>query len=176
MTFEDAACAVRFAAAHTAEYGGDPNRLIVVGYSAGAHIGSVIALAADAFDGDCLAPMNDVLPTGFVGIAGPYNTDALGPVMRTFFGTDPDIDPEPWKIGNPLTYLGENPGLVLRLVHGDQDRVVPLVFSQYFSDRLVDTGYDASLDVVAGADHRSVVDPSSLGEAAVDAVFETAGS
>ncbi|GBD85467.1 carboxylesterase NlhH [bacterium BMS3Abin02] len=169
MTFEDAACAVRFAAAHTAEYGGDPDRLIVVGYSAGAQIAAVVALAGDTFDGDCLVEMNDTLPTRLVGLAGPYNTDALGPLLEPFFGTDPAVDPEPWRLGNPLTYLGRNPDLVVRLIHGDQDQIVPLVFSQYFEQQLSDHGYDVTLTVVPGADHGDIADPAAYGGLAVDA-------
>jgi len=168
-TFEDAACAVRFAAEHTVEYGGDPDRLIVVGYSAGAQIAAVVALAGDTFDGDCLVEMNDTLPTRLVGLAGPYDTDALGPLLEPFFGTDPAVDPEPWRLGNPFTYLGRNPDLVVRLIHGDQDQIVPLIFSRYFEQQLSDHGYDVTLTVVPGADHRDVVDPAAYGDLAVDA-------
>jgi acetyl esterase/lipase len=163
-TLEDAACAVRFAAAHSTDYGGDPTRLVVVGYSAGAHIAAVMALAADTFDGDCLVNINDTLPTRLVGIAGPYDTDAVGPLMEPFFGTDRDTDPEPWRLGNPLTYLGRNPNLVVRLIHGDQDLVVPLLFSQFFQQQLSDHGYDVTLTVISGADHTDVADPSVSGE------------
>jgi len=170
MTFEDAACAVRFAAAHSAEYGGDPSRLVVVGYSAGAQIAALVALAADTFDGDCLVEMNDTLPTKLVGLAGPYDTDALGPLMIPFFGTDPDVDPEPWRLGNPLTYLGHNPGLVVRLFHGAEDRVVPLLFSEYFEQQLEDAGYDSHLTILPGVNHLGIAEPTVSGRLLVDAI------
>lgn len=170
-TFEDAACAIRFAAAHSGEYGGDPSRLIVVGHSAGAHIAAVVALAADTFDGDCLVEMNDTLPTRLVGLAGPYNTDVLGSFMEPFFGTDPNVDPEPWRLGNPFTYLGRNPDLVVRLIHGDQDRVAPLAFSREFERELSSNNYDVTLTVVPGAGHSDVWNPNTDGGIAVQAVF-----
>lgn len=167
-TFEDVACAIRFASVRSADFGGDPTRLVVVGYSAGAHLGAVAALAADTFDGDCAVPMSDVLPDRFVGLAGPYNTDAVAPLIRQFFGTDPSIDPEPWRLGNPLTYLGRNPNLVVRLAHGDQDQVVPLLFSESFAEQLQQAGYDVTLTVVPNAGHSDLVaDPS----VAVELVF-----
>ena len=171
MTFEDAACAVRFAAEHTTEYGGDPGRLIVVGHSAGAHIAAVVALAGDTFDGDCLVEMNDTLPMKLVGLAGPYNTDALEPLLEPFFGTDPAVDPEPWRLGNPFTYLDRNPDLVVRLIHGDQDQVVPLIFSRHFARRLSAHDYDVTLTIVPGADHSDIVNPAAYGDLTVDAIM-----
>lgn len=168
-TFEDVACAVRFAHARAADFGADPDRLVVVGYSAGAHLGAVAALAADTFDGDCVVPMDDTLPKRFVGLAGPYNTDALAPLVRQFFGTDPAVDPEPWRLGNPLTYLGRNPDLVVRLAHGDSDQTVPVLFSEYFADQLAQAGYDVELTVVPDAGHSDMVADPSI---AVGLVFD----
>ncbi|MFZ0492210.1 MAG: alpha/beta hydrolase [Acidimicrobiia bacterium] len=170
MTFEDAACAVRFAAAHSAEYGGDPSQLVVVGYSAGAQIAALVALAADTFDGDCLVEMNDTLPTRMVGLAGPYDTDALGPLMIPFFGTDPDVDPEPWRLGNPLTYLGRNLDLVVRLFHGEEDLVVPPLFSHYFEQQLEDAGYDSHLTMLPGVNHLGIADPAISGALVINAI------
>ncbi len=48
------ACAVRFPRATAADYGGDPGRTTLVGNSAGAATGAVVALAGDDFDGDCV--------------------------------------------------------------------------------------------------------------------------
>ncbi len=171
MTFQDAACAVRFAAAHSAEYGGDPSRLVVVGYSAGAQIAALVALAADTFDGDCLVEMNDTLPTRMVGLAGPYDTDALGPLMIPFFGTDPEVDPEPWRLGNPLTYLGHNPDLVVRLIHGEEDLVVPPLFSEYFEQRLEKADYDTHLTILPGVNHLGVAAPTVAGDLVIDSIF-----
>jgi acetyl esterase/lipase len=170
MTFEDAACAVRFAAAQSVEYGGDPSQLVVVGYSAGAQIAALVALAADTFDGDCLVEMNDTLPTTLVGLAGPYDTDALGPLMIPFFGTDPEVDPEPWRLGNPLTYIGDNPDLVVRLFHGQEDLVVPPQFSEYFEQQLEDAGYDSRLTILPGVNHHTIADPAVSGTLLVDAI------
>lgn len=170
MTDEDAACALRFAAEHSAVYGGDPSHLVVVGYSAGAQIAALVSLAADTFDGDCLADMSDTLPTRLVGLAGPYDTDALGVLMIPFFGTDPSVDPEPWQRGNPLSYLGRNPDLVVRLIHGEDDAVVPPLFSEYFAQRLEDTGYDTQLTLLPGVNH-AIAEPAVSGRLVIDAVL-----
>jgi len=49
------ACAVEFARAHAAEYGGDPGTMIVFGHSAGAHLGATVAFARPEPSAGCLA-------------------------------------------------------------------------------------------------------------------------
>jgi len=173
MTFEDAACALRFAAAHGADYGGNPDELVVVGYSAGAQIAALVSLAGDTFHGDCLAAMSDTLPSKLIGLAGPYDTDALGPLLIPFFGTNPEVDPEPWRLGNPLSYVGSNPNLIVTLVAGDEDLLVPLAFSEYFAQRLEAAGYDVTLDLLPGVDHLGSADPSVVGDLVNNAIHST---
>jgi dienelactone hydrolase len=50
-----AACAVGFARAHAAEYGGDPATMIVFGWSAGAMVGAMVAFARPEPSAGCLA-------------------------------------------------------------------------------------------------------------------------
>jgi acetyl esterase/lipase len=49
-----AACAVEFARAHAAEYGGDPATMIVFGHSAGAHPAAMVTFARPAPTAGCL--------------------------------------------------------------------------------------------------------------------------
>jgi pimeloyl-ACP methyl ester carboxylesterase len=49
------ACAVEFARAHAAEYGGDPGTMIVFGHSAGAHLAAMVAFARPEPSAGCLA-------------------------------------------------------------------------------------------------------------------------
>jgi len=175
MTFEDAACAVRFAREHAPRFGGDPETIIVVGYSAGAHIGAVTALAGDSFDGDCAVDSGSALPDAFVGVAGPYDSDLFDPFLVLFFGTDRAEDPGPWEDGNPYTHIGENPDLAVRLIQGELDLLVPAGFAIAFDDALAEAGYDVELTIVENGDHGSVVDPQADGGLVVAAVLEVAG-
>lgn len=175
MTFEDAACAVRFARQHAPQFGGDPETITVVGYSAGAHIGAVTALAGDSFTGDCAVDSGSALPDAFVGVAGPYDSDLLDPLLVVFFGTDRAEDPAPWEDGNPYTHVGANPDLVVRLIQGDLDLLVPAGFALEFNDALRAAGYDVQLTIIEGGDHGSVVDPGADGARTVAAVLEVAG-
>jgi hypothetical protein len=49
------ACAVEFARAHAAEYGGDPGTMIVFGHSAGAHLAATVVFAGTEPSAGCLA-------------------------------------------------------------------------------------------------------------------------
>lgn len=175
MTFEDASCAVRFARQHAPQFGGDPESITVVGYSAGAHIGAVTALAGDSFVGDCTVESGSALPDSFVGVAGPYDSDLLDPFMRIFFGTDRVEDPAPWENGNPHTHIGANPDLIVRLIHGRLDLLAPAGFAVGFHSALQDAGYDVALTIIDDGDHRSVVDPTADANEVVAAVLAVSG-
>lgn len=51
-TIEEVACAVRFSRAMAADYGGDETRITLIGNSAGASTGALVAIAGDDFAGD----------------------------------------------------------------------------------------------------------------------------
>ena len=70
--FNDAACAVRFARAQAAEYGGDPSHIVLIGHSAGGAAGATVTLAGDDFHGDCVVQEGSALPDAFVGLDGAY--------------------------------------------------------------------------------------------------------
>jgi len=55
----DCFCALAFLRVHADEYGIDPDRIAVVGYSAGAHLGGLVGLASDhpELPADCEAPV-----------------------------------------------------------------------------------------------------------------------
>ncbi len=149
---EDMACVVRFARASAADYGGDPTRVTLLGWSAGGASGAVVALAGDDFEGDCLVSGDSGLPDAFVGIAGGYNFAIDG--EAAFLKED---DLETWEAINPYSHIGSNPELRVRLVHGDADGTVSVEESIQFQQALEDAGYDVTLTVLEGAGHRIVV-------------------
>ncbi|MBX3428984.1 MAG: alpha/beta hydrolase [Hyphomonadaceae bacterium] len=87
---EDCAAAVRWAADHAEDYGGDPSRIVLVGHSAGAYNAMMLALDAH-FLRDAGVDAANV--RGAVGLAGPYDflpfdVDAT----RNAFGRAPEPD------------------------------------------------------------------------------------
>ncbi|MEP6899175.1 MAG: alpha/beta hydrolase [Rhodanobacter sp.] len=67
---QDGAHAVAWTHAHAADYGGDPNHLFVMGHSAGAHIGALLATDAHWLATVGMQPRQ---LAGFIGLAGPYD-------------------------------------------------------------------------------------------------------
>jgi acetyl esterase/lipase len=66
---EDLGAAASWLAAHAADYGGDPERLFLVGHSAGAYNAVIFALQPERFGGAAVAGRIE----GLVGLSGPYD-------------------------------------------------------------------------------------------------------
>ena len=112
---DDAARAAQWTAAHAAEFGADPNRLFLMGHSAGAHIAALLALdprylrAAGATPGIA----------GVIGLSGPYDfLPLLEADVQDMFGP-PDLYPE----SQPINYVRSDAPPML-LVHGLKDETV----------------------------------------------------
>lgn len=171
-TYDDVACGVRFARTTAAGYGGDPERVILIGYSAGAHLSAVIALAGDEFAGECVGPEASPLPDGFIGLAGPYDSNEFSPLLIPFFGGSTTATPDSWAAGNPFSYVERRPNLPVHLLHGAVDGTVPASFTTDFAEALESAGHQVQVTVIEGAGHRDMVDPAGEGQRVVDAVFD----
>jgi acetyl esterase/lipase len=171
-TFEDLACAVRFARADSVRFGGEGGRIAVVGHSAGGHLAAVIALAGDGYHGDCMVDDGSALPDAMVGLSGPYDPRRFRVPLSSFFGGPPESAADAWSAGNPFQLLGANPSLVVRLAWGEEDAVVPEFYGTSFQEALAAAGYDATFTVVPGADHGGIRNPRSEGAPVVDLVIE----
>lgn len=155
---DDVACAVDYAASRS---DGD-GTVVLIGHSAGAHIGALVALDPGTYGLDCPYPW--VAPDRFIGLAGPYDIARLGPLMIAFLGGDPTEVPEAWTAGNPLNFVDENPGLDTLLMTGDEDALVDLTFAEDFAESLQGTGKTVQVEVVEGARHDDMHDPSFVGD------------
>jgi acetyl esterase/lipase len=95
--FRQAACAVAFARAHAAEYGGDPSTMILLGHSAGANAAATIAFNDLAPSDGC--PAGDSV--GPIGSIITYEGDWLlhDPMWDQVIPHDPDVlqTVTPWK-------------------------------------------------------------------------------
>jgi len=156
---EDIACAVRFARGTAADYGGDPDWITLVGSSAGADLGAVIALAGDDFEGDCVVTDASALLDAFVGFEGFYNLAKAALVIPDLTILK-DEDPELFETVNPYSHIGRNSDLQVRLVHGDDIDTqwwdIPPEASIEFHQALADAGYDVELILVDGASHATL--------------------
>lgn len=156
---DDVACAVRYAAGHPDSNG----TVAVVGHSAGAHIGALVALTGDEYGAECPHP-GDGLPERFVGLAGPYDVSRLGLAVAPFFGAGPDVIPEAWEAGNPQGLTDENTALDSLIMYGELDGIVADSFAFDFFDALESSGSTSLLELVEGARHQDMDDPAFVGD------------
>lgn len=83
---EDGADAVRWVISSAARLGGDPNRLVIAGHSAGAYNGAMLAYDARWLGAD------QRRVRGFIGLAGPYDfLPFTGAVARAAFEGTKDL-------------------------------------------------------------------------------------
>lgn len=115
---QDAARSVVWARAHAREWGGDPERLFLIGHSAGAHIAVLLALDPEYLS---QAGGSSRWLRGVVGLAGPYDflpfTEAY---LNDLFGPPAEF----WR-SQPINFVrADAPPLLL--MHGLRDtRVSP---------------------------------------------------
>jgi len=171
---ETVACALRFARATAAQYGGNPDRVTLVGFSAGAWIGGYLALVGDGVDQlwqefelqrgsppqqvECLVSGSSARVDAFVGIGGVYG---LSSSLR-------EEDPELWEVCSIDAHLGKSPDLVVRLLHGEWDDTVEAEASVRFDSALTQLGYDSELKQFEGG-HMIPLDLT------VETIMEVAG-
>lgn len=83
---EDGADAIRWVTRSASRLGGDPDRLVIAGHSAGAYNGAMLA-----YDGRWLGP-DQRRVRGFIGLAGPYDfLPFTGAVTRAAFEGAKDL-------------------------------------------------------------------------------------
>ena len=160
---EDVSCAVARAASHPRSNG----EVTIIGHSAGAHIGAIVALAGDSYDDRC-EPPDSGSPARFVGLAGPYDVERVGGIVVAFFGVDQQTDPGLWASGNPMNLVDGDTDVEVLLIHGDADGVVPVDFSESFATSLEEGGLPVDLAILPGVNHSRVTSPQVVGDLIVD--------
>lgn len=140
-------------------FNGDPNRIVIGGQSAGAHLTTLVAL-----DPQYLAALNHSSKEicGLYGIAGPYDIQAEydfvrniqhgdGTQMtRVFGGADNFVS------GSPQNFVRIDTPPIL-LIHGDADETVPLAIGQNFQNALQKAGAPSQLKIYPGAGHAGLL-------------------
>jgi acetyl esterase/lipase len=160
---EDAAAALRWVSDNIARYGGDPERIVLVGHSAGAHIAMLATLdpryaEAAGFDRGAIR--------GVVGLAGPYGFENFDmPLLHNVFGAVADP-----ATTMPMNYARRRAPPIL-LLHGDRDARVPLISSQLMHNAALAAGQSSELRVYAGVDHAEILQALALARRDAAPVF-----
>lgn len=162
---EDAKAAVRYIRVHAAFFGVDPNRIGVMGRSAGGHLAALLGTTGEhrEFDhGDWLAVSSRVQaavdffgPTDLLQIAAaPSALDWASPqsFAAMLLGGPVTDRVDLARRANPITYLSSStcPFLIL---HGDRDDWVPCQQSQLLYEALTRAGIPAVFYELTGSGH-----------------------
>lgn len=144
----DSAQAVRWTHDNVARFGGDPDRIFLMGHSAGAYNAAMLA-----FDPRYLrdAGLDRSVVRGFVGLAGPYDFLPLTSRLRDVFGY-PDTSPATQPINFVAT--GSPPAL---LIVATGDRVVDPGNSARLARRIRASGGAVREVRYDQLDHRTLV-------------------
>lgn len=143
---EDGAAAVRWTEGHVAQYGGDPDKLVLAGHSAGGYIAAMLAV-----DDRWLGASRSAV-RGFIGLAGPYDFTPFDvAASRAAFGAWPKPDET-----QPVTWAGRGDLPTLLLV-GSKDRVVEPRNSKVLAARLRTGGVSVELKSYPGVGHVGLV-------------------
>lgn len=143
---KDCAAALRWARRHSRRYGGDGERIVLTGHSAGAYNAAMLAL-----DPGFLGPDRGAV-RGFVGLAGPYDFLPLDDSSTiAAFGAWP----RPAET-QPTSYAarGAPPALLL---HGEGDTRVKPRNSRKLAGLLNAAGSDVRLKLYPGLGHVGIL-------------------
>jgi acetyl esterase/lipase len=155
LFMEDAAAAVRWTRANIARYGGDPERIILAGHSAGAHIALLLALDPEWLGADVL-PGGAV--RGAINLAGPADFLPFEPGDRADVAMG---HVRPLERTQPIHFARADAPPIWS-AHGDADTTVRPRNSERLTAAIVDAGGEAELRRYPGVDHESTVTPLSL--------------
>lgn len=143
---QDSAKAVAWAKAHSAQYGGDPGQIFLMGHSAGAYNAVTLAVDRRWLEAEGMNPGRDL--KGAVGLAGPYDFLPLqSDELKTIFGPEADRPDT-----QPINHVdGKNPPLFL--VTDSADKVVDPGNTPRLAARVRAAGGPVETKVYKGLSH-----------------------
>jgi acetyl esterase/lipase len=162
--YADVACAVRFARARAADFGGDSADVTLLGWSDGAMASAVVAAAGDHLDrSQCVYTSASSVPDALIGVAGFYGwTLPVPPVFvndraRAFLGGTPQQAPRAWHDATPYGWLRSAFPNCVTLVVGVTDPLVENAKS--YAAALRGAGHRVRLVVAPSKGDQSMISP-----------------
>ncbi|VGO22262.1 alpha/beta hydrolase fold domain-containing protein [Pontiella sulfatireligans] len=150
--------AVRWLRAHAAEYGYDPERVAVGGGSAGGHLSLLLGMSSGVqeLEGTVGGNTNQSSTVkAIVDLYGPSDFSAFSKTSERFNKAH-EFRQEQLTHASPLTYLSKDDPPVL-ILHGDQDKTVPVEQSKLLHERYQKAGLTSELHIIKGAGHGGMV-------------------
>jgi acetyl esterase/lipase len=143
-SYQQSLAAVRFIQNHAAQYHVDPNKVIVLGTSAGGELAALVALSKQG-------PAHPPIAAAVI-LNGVFNLSYNVYVINRYLGAHCSKTPDDCKAASPLMQVtsGEPPFFV---GHGTSDHLVPYSQAQIFSDALHNAGDTVTLYSAKGGGH-----------------------
>ena len=157
----DVKAAVRFLRANAAKYQIDPNKIGVVGGSAGGHLAQFLGVTGGVaqFEGDGGNPGVSSRVSCVVNFYGPSDfTKSYGKsvdaaeVLPLWFGGDLKTELHKHQIGSPLNWVTPEAAPTL-LIHGTEDKYVAFEQAEWMLTRYRQVGAEVGMLKLEGAGH-----------------------
>ena len=160
----DCQAAVRFLRTNAKKFNVDPARFGAWGASAGGHLVALLGTASDCaeFGGYGVIKDGDDRVQAVCDWFGPTDLARLSPPavkdnpVAKLLGGDTGTKKDLAAKANPITHVTKDDAPVL-ILHGDEDRLVPVSQSELFRDALKKAGVECELIVVPGVGHSAQV-------------------
>jgi acetyl esterase/lipase len=146
LFLEDGAQAVAWVERHAAEYGGNAQRIVLMGHSAGAHMAAMLALNRSYLDHAGADPARII---GLIGLAGPYGLVPNNARLNDIFHAP--FTPRDWQV---IGYVRSHAPPAL-LLQGRADKLVAVSNTEELAATL--RAHSDSVQTVF-YDHRGHVD------------------
>jgi len=163
-TFQDVAAGMRRLFEVTPEHEIDPERIVVMGHSAGGHLATWAAGLGrvpkeSPISGEPLPVRAAVSLAGVVDLREARRLRLSEDVVRELMGGTPDEVPDRYAAGSPAELIPL--GVPQVLIHGAADDIVPLSISREYAQAATAAGDDVTLLALPNTDHFAVIDPAS---------------
>lgn len=155
---EDSLCALRWIIRNAEQYGLDPSRIVVTGYSAGGHLALTTGMTPASAGLDRQCPGNE--PLQVAAIVNWYGITDVGDLLEgantrsyavQWMGSMPNRKAIAARV-SPLTYVRAGLPPVLT-IHGDADPTVPYSHAVRLKEALDGAGVPNRLHTVRGGGH-----------------------